>query len=274
MTSEVHKIGSLEKLFNLKDALDRNLDPAFASQQADENCERQVVVTRLAKSALRLLANKSLENAHNTPALSPHYVEAFCRLLMKGKMHAALNMTRAFASRGADYGDIADGLFTSAARRMGDKWSSNTVSLVDVNIGVSSLVRTHIALCSNIREPKMLYGRTALFGWFKGQSHNLGIEFAAELFRQNGWSVQCIPAATPGEFLTYTALKQPDLVGMTATMDTELDVIQHTITRLRMLPFVPRIILGGSSPHLAALHADAIVSRLDMGLLAGHSLLQ
>jgi methanogenic corrinoid protein MtbC1 len=178
-----------------------------------------------------------------------------------------------FAHRGADYEEIAEGLFAPAAQRMGDRWLTDQASWVDVNIGSSTLARTHIAFRSMLKQTAPVFEASAIFGSFAGQAHILGLSFATEYFRRNGWNVRHIPGAKQDTFIAAVANEAPDIVGFTAATDSDLQILNRVVEQLRKLPSSPRIIVGGSSPELALLDADAVVSRLDMGLLAGHRLL-
>lgn len=228
-------------------------------------------VTHLAQAALRILAGKTL-NGRKSPKVSDHCVNAFSRLLVSGQMETALNLTRVFMSRGADYGDIIEDLYAAAVRRIGDRWSQEDASMLEINIGVSTLIRTDIALRASLKEPRKRNKASAFFGSFTGQAHTLGLTLATGYFRQNGWYVQYCPATTPDQFIATVSDGAPDIVGMTAASGSDIDVVRDVIDGLRKLPFQPRVIVGGSSDHLACLKADAVASRLDMALLAGHRL--
>jgi methanogenic corrinoid protein MtbC1 len=235
---------------------------------------RQGQVTSLAQAALRFLAGKSMEGTGISPRLSEQYVDAFCRILVMGRLREALNLARLFAARGADYGVVAEDLFAAAARRLGEKWETDQASMVDVNIGVSTLIRTHVALCANAGQPLSEYRGSALFSSFEGQAHTLGLVLAVEYFRHNGWTVRHMPGTTLKELMPVVATEAPNLVGMTAASDTDLGLLRSVIDQLREIPSQPRIIVGGSSPNLASIGADAIVTQLDMALMAGNTLLE
>ncbi len=231
-------------------------------------------VANLAHAALDVLAGRALHAREKTPTVSEHCIKAFCSLLMAGKMKPALNFTRLFQSRGADYRDVAEDLFAAAARRLGDRWTRGKASTVQVNIGILTLTRVHIALCATRKEPRATVEDSALFGSFPGQAHTLGLAFSAEYFHRNGWNVHYMPGTTIREFLTCATRDAPEIICMTAALDSDVSIVQDVVDQLRKLPHKPRIIVGGNAPNLANLDADAIVSQLDMGLLAAHRLLK
>ena len=238
---------------------------ALISRKAD-------AVTNLAHAALGILAGEATSNKDSKPLVSEHCVNAFCSLLQSGKLKPALNFARLFVSRGADYGDLAEDLFSAAARRMGERWTDKRASKLQVNVGIETLIRTHIALCSNRGNQQKARKASALFGSFHGQAHTLGLAFGAEYFHRNGWNVHYMPGTSINKFLATASAQAPDLVGLTAAVDNDIATLNDVIDRLKKLPRKPRIIVGGCSADLADLDADAIVTRLDIALLAGHSL--
>ena len=252
---------------------DGEIESVTVSSPKSTDMARSDVVVNLAHAALAILAGKTSKTRHIPPEVTDHCVTAFCSLLMSGRMKPALNFTKMFARRGADYEAIVENLFTAAARRMGDRWVTDKVSMTDVNIGASTLTRTHIALRSMLNEPVPTLEASALFGSFAGQSHVLGLSFAAEHFRRSGWNVRHMPGTHQGAFLAGIASKSPDIVGLTAATDRDLKILQSVIDKIRKLHAHPRIIVGGSSPNLSQLNADAVVVKLDMGLWAAHRLL-
>lgn len=230
-------------------------------------------VTNLAYAALRVLAGETCKRRQHTAEVTDQCVNAFCSLIMSGRMKPALNFTRIFMRRGADYEAIAENLFSAAARRMEDRWIAGSATAIDVSLGCSTLIRTHIAYRSALREPSPALKASIIFSSFVGQAHILGLSFAVEYFRRNGWNVRHLPGSRPDAFLETVTAEKPDIVGLTAATDNDLIILAGVIAQLRTLRARPHIIVGGCSRNLMQLDADAVVSKLDMGLLAGHRLL-
>ena len=227
----------------------------------------------LAHAALNDLAGGKSNRRQIAPTVSDHCLNAFCSLLLAGKTRPALNFTLMYSRRGADYRTIAEDLFAAAARRLGDRYACDKLSAPEVNIGSATLTRTHVAFCSMLEGPRPTLEACAVFGSFVDQAHTLGLSFAAEYFRRNGWNVHYMPGTNPDAFFAAVKAEKPDIVGLTAAFDRDIEILQDVIGRLRTLKPGPRIIVGGNAPNRGRLNPDAVVSRLDMGLLAGHRLL-
>ncbi|MEX0339179.1 MAG: B12-binding domain-containing protein [Arenibacterium sp.] len=235
---------------------------------------KQAAVTQFAHVALDVLASNSRKSGRNAPVVSNYCIEAFSTLLLAGDMRSALEITRMFRLRGAEYSEIAENLFTPALRQMGERWRLDRASMIEVHLGVSTLKRTNTAFCASLGEWPEPVSAKILLGAIAGQDHTLGIYLAAEVFRQNGWIVSELTAARPDAILKAAKEQMPDVVGLTATTDSDLHLVQPMINALKQLPSAPRVIVGGSAPNLSRLRADAIVQTFDMGLIAAYSLLR
>lgn len=269
MKLAAYELGSFEALISKDEASFANLSKQAPLALQAPVSERQATIIDLAAKAIRL----SAESLSDSPHVSPQFVDAFCHVLMKGRFPDSLSLARSFAARGARYGDIAEKLFGAAARRLGNKWDSDAATVVEVNIGVATLVRTHVALCSRgVLTAQPIVG-SAIFASIHGQAHTLGLTFAAEHFRRNGWNIHYMTATSPDELLAEARRKCPKLVGLTAATDADEPLIRDVADRFRKLPHRPRIMIGGAAPNLTSLGADIVVSRLNMGLIAAGSLL-
>jgi len=278
MPSHADRSVALNALFDLDAALacGRVTPTAQTWQKPKSDTEEMDELERisdLARFAIRRSSGKSILEGSISPRLSRHYIDAFCRLLLLGKLNGTLDLARMYMRRGADYGEIAEQLFSMAAICLGDRWDVDKATMIEVNIGISTLLRTDIALRSSFCLPTETHDRCALFGFLQCQPHTLGITFAAQYFRQNGWNTHYMPATTLEEFADAAEKVSPSIVGLTAGSDMEVSLLSLVIQELRRLPNMPKIIVGGSSPHLPKLGADAVVSGLDMALLASERLL-
>ena len=83
-----------------------------------------------------------------------------------------------------------------------------------------------------------------------------------------------MPSTTRKDFVQTAAEMKPRVVGFTISEEAEAEGLAEVMARLRELPVPPRIILGGSWPHLSTLDPDGIASRFDTALLASRRILR
>ena len=83
-------------------------------------------------------------------------------------------------------------LFAPAARHLGEQWSRDEVSFVDVQLGLSHLHRL-VCECGPIgfqrEQGELTDTRSILLTAVPGEQHTFGVTLAADFFRRHGWRV-------------------------------------------------------------------------------------
>jgi methanogenic corrinoid protein MtbC1 len=211
-------------------------------------------VTSLAQHILLRLGNKG-----PTPAVSDAFLDGFCTLLASGDGEAADRLLHSMLAGRAGYAQLADGILSATARRLGERWQSNLISFADVSIAVGQILRLsqshaqrHVPL--NIDRAQS----QALFVTLPGQAHNLGVILAAEAFRQADWQVTLLLDTPALEILDRARRIRPKMVGVTLSSLDRAHQIRGLIAALRDLPYRVRVILGGraASEFAASLPQD------------------
>ena len=163
-------------------------------------------------------------------------------------MTGAERVLRAAAHRRAGYAQVADGLLSAAARRLGQMWQSDEISFFEVSIAVSLIFRLnhdHAQRYVPIARDATL--RQAVFATLPGQAHNLGLVLAAEAFRQEDWQVALLLDCATGLILDRVRRLRPEVVGLSVSNMDRTHQVERLIGDLRALPIGFRIILGGSA---------------------------
>lgn len=205
----------------------------------------------LAADAITGLARRALDRVAGrlgATEMSPECVESFCRLLTSGNAIGAERVLRAAAQRRQGYAQVADGLLSAAARRLGEMWEQDKVSFFEVSIAVSLIFRlNHDHAQRNLpirRDPRL---RQAVFATVPGQAHNLGLVLAAEAFRQADWQVMLLLGSSLGLILDRVRRLRPEAVGLSVSNLDRRHQLETLIDDLRALPFPARILLGGTA---------------------------
>jgi methanogenic corrinoid protein MtbC1 len=213
----------------------------------------------LARAAIARLADPSA--SHPVVTAPDVDLDGFCRALVGGDFDHAAAMLRRLTALRQDYAQIADGLLSEAARRLGRAWEEDKLSFADVSVGISQIIRLnqqfrrrHVPL---IRHPD----RTAFFATLPGQAHNLGLLLAAEAFRGEGWAVELRLDAPAQEIAALALRLRPRLVGLTISREDKRHHVAQLVTTLRALPVRFRIMLGGRGA--AALATSLPPGRID-----------
>ena len=239
----------------------------FAALQA-EIIPRLGIASRVPESHLTLVRTAP---GDEQATFSPPERHAFITALLSDDGALAGDLADAYLAHGRAPETILMELFAWSARELGELWSDDQVSFVDVTIG---LCRLHEAL-HRISEqsdapakPEAAEAPTILIAVAPGEQHVFGVLMAGELFRKQGWSVT---TETSGDAATITALmasRRYDMAGLSISHDGATDGVTRLIKAMRKASKNPaiKLVVGGQifeqSPHIAQeIGADGIAGR-------------
>ena len=239
--------------------------PRTAAQTGDAPGERidPTSVEALARAAIQRLAAEAAQRGAMVP-LPEAELDRFCALLVSGDFAAAEAMMRRLTALRPDYAQIADGLLSQAARRLGRGWDEDGLSFGDVSMAIGQIFRLNQMFRRRHVPLARPSGRLALFATLPGQHHNLGLVLAAEAFRRDGWEVDLRLDTPTAEIVALVRRLRPELVGLTTSRQTRNPQLAHLIAQLRALPNRTRIMLGGGEARqladsLPRRHVDHVV---------------
>ncbi len=240
-------------------------DRVDAHAQADRS------VQALARQAINRLAGAKTSQNANRPVLPEGGAARFKDLVLNNDTDAAVEMIETLRVEGRSYEQIAEALFTETARRLGKGWEQSELSFLEVNIGISTLLRINTQIRGRFSQTGSPMEGDVLFATLPHQSHTLGIILATEAFRQSGLQVELLVGATPETIIEEARLWSVRLVGLTAGHVDRLPDIVDLAARLKDLPERPAILLGGAAANSGfvddALHpVDCVAETLDHAL--------
>ena len=132
------------------------------------------------------------------PASGPWAAEAelrrFATLCLEDETDRLNRHVSALLSRGVDLEAVYLHLVAPAARHLGELWSADELSFVDVQLGLSRLHRL-VRECGSVgarAEPAALgggEGLSILLSTVPGDQHTFGVALAADFFDRRGWQV-------------------------------------------------------------------------------------
>ena len=137
---------------------------------------------------------------------------------------------------------IRDHILVPTARLLGEKWSDDTASIVDVTIGLERLTRALDLLPAatwTATRAKVLLVPTP------GETHRFGLDVLAEGLREDGWA--CTVAAN-GELAQVPHLvrrAQPDLIGISLSVPRMVAGATALIRSIRNASQDAIIVVGG-----------------------------
>lgn len=175
-------------------------------------------------------------------------IERFCTALLSPDEEAAdriiLNVTR----DAVDIETIYLGYIAGASRRLGKLWEQDQLSFVDVSLGTGRLYRIIRGLRFAIA-PVLLDGRPrtpALFVLTPDETHTLGIEMAADLFRRDGGDADVCIGKTHDEVLSLAESRHYGVIVLVAHSDRVIPQLLQLSVALRIAQPLTPIALAGN----------------------------
>ncbi|MFN7164818.1 MAG: B12-binding domain-containing protein [Hyphomonas sp.] len=239
----------------------------FAALQS-EIIPRLMIASRLPDSHLTLVRTAPDSEQATFSAPERH---AFVTALLSDDATLPGDLADAYLAHGRAPETILLELFAWSARELGELWSDDQVSFVDVTIG---LCRLHEALhrISEQSDPpaktESAEAPSILIAIAPGEQHVFGVLMAGELFRKQGWTVT---TDTSGDAATITSLmasRRFDMAGLSVSHDGVTQGLPQLVRAMRKASRNPelKLVLGGNlveqSPGIAReIGADGIAGR-------------
>lgn len=202
----------------------------------------------LAREVVRRLAFR-LPNTDGAPATpSDADIDTFCEALLSSDETASDRIILNARHDGIQLETLYLRYIAEASRRLGKMWEDDLVSFVDVGLGTARLYRIIRGLRHSIG-PVILEGRArtpALFALAPGETHTLGIEIAADLFRRDGGDVDVCLGKSHEEILALADTRHYSLIVLAAHSDRVVSPLLQLAVALRISqPLTPFALAGG-----------------------------
>ena len=230
---------------NLDEAAYREADDAF--RLANEKFAPGLLQD-LAREVVRRLAFRMPKTVEAQGMPSDHDIAVFCDALLSSDETAADRIILNAREDGVGLETVYLGYIAGASRRLGKMWEDDIVSFMDVSLGTARLYRIIRGLRHSIA-PIILEGRSrtpALFALAPGETHTLGIEIAADLFRRDGGDVDVCLGKTHDEILALADTRHYSVIVLGAHSDRSVASLLQLAVALRISqPLTPFALAGG-----------------------------
>lgn len=243
-------------------------EPGLFAALQSEIIPRLVIANRLPESHLTLVRTAPGGEQGTFAAPERH---AFITALLSDDGTLAGDIADAYLAHGRAPETILMELFAWSARELGELWSDDQVSFVDVTIGLCRLHEALHRISEQTDGPSRadaVEAPSILIAIAPGEQHVFGVLMAGELFRKQGWSVT---TETSGDAATITALmasRRFDMAGLSISHDGATEGLTRLLTSMRKVSKNPavKLVVGGQifehSPHIAhEIGADGIAGR-------------
>jgi len=193
-------------------------------------------------------------------------IDRFCAALLSTDEQAADRIILNVRRDGAGIETIYLGYIAGASSRLGEMWETDQVSFVDVSVGTGRLYRILRGLRHAVA-PVLLQGRTrspALFALVPGETHALGIEIAADLFRRDGGEVDVCVDLSHDEILNLAETRHHGVIVLVANSNRVVPALVQLAVALRISQPVTPLALAGSEVDLTDVDKGMIAADLEI----------
>lgn len=221
-----------------------------------------VIVPRLLMNHVH--RNKGVNSAKSQ--LSKKGVTEFIGLSMQDEPDAAINFVQTLLNKGISFQEVLLQLMAPAARELGEMWSHDTTSFVEVTLCVA---RMHRILREFDGVPEHMWsqtgaGRSVLLLPVPGEQHTFGLRVLQEFLLRESWTVISHSVEKVADVGLAVTKKNFDVVGLSLSGETLIDSLASSIAEIRAntRKSKTKIIIGGhifeERPELVeAMGADA-----------------
>lgn len=226
-------------------------------------------VQSLAKEVLSRLAARDRKPGQSHAARpAQDTIAELCRSLVAPDPNAAARIAQDVLAAGATVEDLYLHYLAPAARMLGQWWTEDDLSFMQVTTATARIFATLRALDGHDRPAVPRPCREALFAAVPGETHTLGVRMAADLFRRKGWDITLELGLPHDALVDRITDARPALVGLSAAGAHAAPALARLIVALRTTVPAPVIAVSGQIVHEAgeivrATAPDAIIADVD-----------
>lgn len=228
---------------------------------------------RLAREVVRRLTNRTPRALDSVDAEHPTEadIQVLCAALLHADPSVARGMVQRLQARHLTLEILYGRYLAPAAERLGAMWDHDRISFAEVTLGVSRIFELVHKLRAALPPPRITKEDQVLFATVPGETHNLGVEMAAELFRQKGWDVEVMVNAAHGEIVDRIESTRFLVLGLSSGGKRTAEALALVIHAVRAVDPDIFIIVSGlivrQEPELLALaQPDSAVATVEEAL--------
>jgi MerR family transcriptional regulator, light-induced transcriptional regulator len=162
-------------------------------------------------------------------------IEELAKVVLTRGEDFALAYVESIRSQGTSIERLYLDLITPVARHLGDLWSADICSFIDVTVGLWRLQHVVQSLSPVFQQDAAgrLQQHQALLVPMPGEKHTFGLYLVSEFFRRAGWGVWSMPLQTPDDLVAVARSEWFTLVGLSLNCESRLEELATNIRNIR-----------------------------------------
>ncbi len=170
--------------------------------------------TSLAREVLVRVAKHAASENLSPVAPQASEIEKLAEILISNDPEAGSKFIMGLREEGVTLEDVYLGYLAEAARKLGDWWKEDKVSLLDVTIGTGRIYAILRALSYAFPVSPSEVTKTAVFAAAPDETHTLGVRMATDLFRRDGWDIALKINKSHQELVDEISKSNPVIIGL------------------------------------------------------------
>ncbi|MDA8585544.1 cobalamin-dependent protein [Rhodobacteraceae bacterium] len=222
----------------------------------------------LAREVILRVASKQDALKHVPYEATEEELELLCTALISDDETAAATVITNLRADGVHPEDIYFKQLAAAARLLGEKWESDTLSFSQVTIGTGRMFSIMRSM-RHLFEPKIVaQDKTAIFASVPGEDHTLGVHMAADMFRKEGWEIALKVGLDHDELVKEIENAPSSIVGLSISGEHSIEALSRLVVALHICCPHAILLVSGSNvdavrPILSLMGLDGIAGSVD-----------
>lgn len=202
--------------------------------QADLPRTRETLATIIqAEIVPRLIKLHGEKSATGTMRPGQHEILRLASLVLDPNIRLSADFVAELQEQGFSVEDLFVHLLEPAARVLGTMWDNDECSFVDVTLGVGRLQQLLAMMSRSVLVPAFSEKRRVCMASVANEQHSFGVSMVETFLGAGGWDVHSVRGATTGEIASLVSRDWFAVVGLTASSDRQLDLVEDAIRRIR-----------------------------------------
>jgi MerR family transcriptional regulator, light-induced transcriptional regulator len=171
--------------------------------------------------------------------------QRYLRALLDGDSNAATRIVHELIAKRATVADIYLEVLAPGMFQIGELWCDGKVNVAQEHLATQITLGQMDKLRLIQSAPRSLSYRVMVC-CVEGEHHFIAARMAADLFQMEGWQVDFLgPNVPTAALIEIVGARRPNLLALSTTLQSNLRRTRALIKKIRKLPAVPYIIVGG-----------------------------
>jgi MerR family transcriptional regulator, light-induced transcriptional regulator len=171
--------------------------------------------------------------------------QRYLRALLDGDSNAATRIVHELIAKRATVADIYLEVLAPGMFQIGELWCDGKVNVAQEHLATQITLGQMDKLRLIQSAPRSLSYRVMVC-CVEGEHHFIAARMAADLFQMEGWQVDFLgPDVPTAALIEIVSVRRPNLLALSTTLQSNLRRTRALIKKIRKLPAVPYIIVGG-----------------------------